>query len=661
VVATPPGRRAGTRPPRLVRPPTPGARDLGSHDRRHARRPRRGHPLARAVERSTLALGAVLGLALLAAVAGVAADRAYHGRVLPGVRFAALPLGGLGEAQAKGLLDAHTHAFLASPAVFTYGESVWRPTAAEVGIALDSRAMARAALRIGREAPPVLRLAQLALTAAVRPQVSVQVTLDRQQLAAFLGAVALEVDREPVSAALAVRNGELAVGQSAPGRRVDIAATMQRVRAPQSLEPQRVEVVVTAVPPGVGDEGVREAQATAGKILSAPLTLRSGARTWTLTPAALGTMLDFKRVSGRGAVPAEAGVAGASDLDPSRGDAGRDRLVAALNEAKVAAYVRTIAAQIDKPAVDAQFRWTGSGVVVVRESADGLKLDQAAAAQAILAQAGTDNREVALVVTAAKPAISSDSVGQLGITRLIATGTSRFAGSSPERANNIRVATNRLNGVVIAPGATFSFLAALGPITKENGYKEGLTIQGDATVPGIGGGVCQVSTTAFRAAFYAGLPIVERHQHTYRVSYYEQDGSPVGFDAAVYSPGVDLRFRNDTGAAVLIQTGIDTAASTVAFRFYGAATGREVKLESGTANEVKAGPRLPDGTDPTLPAGERRQVEWRADGVDATIRRTVLQGGQPLLADTFFSRYVPWQEKWVVGAGPPAPAPQSPA
>jgi vancomycin resistance protein YoaR len=256
-----------------------------------------------------------------------------------------------------------------------------------------------------------------------------------------------------------------------------------------------------------------------------------------------------------------------------------------------------------------------------------------------------------LATAVAKPTLTSDSATIAGIKQVISTGTSKFAGSSPERVNNIQVATTRLNGTVIPPGATFSFLKALGPITKENGYMEGLTIQGDATVPGIGGGVCQVSTTAFRAAFFAGLPIVERHQHTYRVAYYEQDGSPVGFDAAVYDPGVDLRFKNDTEAPILIQTNVDTATWTVTFTFYGAPVGREVKITPSRSNEVKAGSRLPDVPDPSLPKGVRKQLEWSADGVDATIRRTVTSQGKTLLSDSFFSRYVPWREKWAIGTG----------
>ena len=438
-----------------------------------------------------------------------------------------------------------------------------------------------------------------------------------------------------------------------------MAETAKRVQPPTTLAgPQRVELVVTSVPPAVGDASVAEAQATARRVLSGPLTIKGPTRSWTLSVADLGNMLDIKP-AGPNARPRPSAPRRGRRRGRSGARGGEERLVASLNEAKVAAYVRTLASQTDRPPVDAELRWNGSSVAIVRESRDGLRVEQPDAVRAIISQAGqTDQREVTLKTAVSKPQVSSENLPALNIQRPIATGTSRFAGSSPERINNIKVAAGRLNGVIIAPGQTFSFLSALGPITKANGYQEGLTIQGDATVPGIGGGVCQVSTTAFRAAFFAGLPIVERHQHTYRVSYYEQDGSPTGFDAAVYSPGVDLKFRNDTGGAILIQTAVDTASSTLTFRFFGTPTGREVKLTPSRTNEVKAGPRLPDGTDPALPRGQRKQVEWAADGADATIGRTVLQDGQVTASNSFFSRYAPWREKWVVGTGgaPPAPA-----
>jgi vancomycin resistance protein YoaR len=566
-------------------------------------------------------------------LAGAYVHTAYQDRALPGAGAAGVHVAGLTEAETEDVLDVAAHPLLAAPAVFFYGSREWHPTAAQMGLSVDTAHMAHEALAAGRTWPAAARWFQEALAPAVQPQVPLRATLDQRQAAAFLGAVALEVDRAPANAALSINNGQVVAGQSAAGQQVDVAATLERIRLPRALDDvQRVEVAVAAASPAVSDAAAGEAKALAARVLAAPLTLHLGERTWALSPSQLGAMLDVKRVDAPGG----------------------SRFEVALNDTKVAAYVKTVAAEIDRPAVDAQLRWGGSGVAVVRESRDGLKLDQAAATRAIIAQAALDNRDVALNTSVAKPAVASDNVSQLGIKEPIATGSSKFAGSTPERMNNIRVAASRLDGTVIPAGATLSFLTALGPITKANGYQEGLTIVGDATVPGIGGGVCQVSTTIFRAAFYAGLPMVERHQHSYRVGYYEQDGSPVGFDAAVYDPGVDLRFKNDTGAAILLQSAVDTAAATLTFRLYGTGTGRDVKLAASKANEVPAGPRLPDVPDPTLPKGARKQVEWKTDGVDATIRRTVTQGGQSLLADAFFSRYVPWQEKWLVGTGPAA-------
>jgi vancomycin resistance protein YoaR len=596
---------------------------------------------------ATLLVGGIL-------VGGAGLDRAYQNRILPGVRYGDLSLSGLSASQVQGLIDVHAQALLSAPVVFTYGEREWRPPAPEVGLAIDAPAMAQDALGLQRDVPGLLRLPQALYLGAVRPEVGLRARRDERQLLAYLHALALELDRPPANAGLQVKGGELVVGAASPGQRLDVAETAKRVQPPTTLSgPQRVELVVTSVPPAVGDASVAEAQAMARRVLSGPLTIKGPTRSWTLSVADLGNMLDIKP-AGPNAPP----------VDAARGDAsvaagGEERLVASLHEAEVAAYVRTLASQTDRPPVDAELRWNGSSVAVVRESRDGLRVEQPDAVRAIISQASqSDQREVTLKTAVSKPQVSSENLPALNIQRPIATGTSRFAGSAPERINNIKVAASRLNGVIIAPGQTFSFLAALGPITKANGYQEGLTIQGDATVPGIGGGVCQVSTTAFRAAFFAGLPIVERHQHTYRVSYYEQDGSPTGFDAAVYSPGVDLKFRNDTGGAILIQTAVDTASSTLTFRFFGTPTGREVKLTPSRTNEVKAGPRLPDGSDPTLPKGQRKQVEWAADGADATIRRTVLQDGQVTASDSFFSRYAPWREKWVVGTGgAPAPGP----
>jgi len=167
---------------------------------------------------------------------------------------------------------------------------------------------------------------------------------------------------------------------------------------------------------------------------------------------------------------------------------------------------------------------------------------------------------------------------------------------------------------------------------------------------GIGGGVCQVSTTVFRAAFLGGFEIVERWAHGYRVSWYET-GSVPGLDATIYTPDVDFKFRNDTNSYILIQTNTDPVAGTVTFNFYGTSPHRTVIVSDPIeSNVVKHGPDIYQ-EDPSLKPGEVKQVDWAKDGVDVTIYRTVKEGDTIIHQDTLFSRYRPWQNVYKVGPG----------
>ncbi len=232
---------------------------------------------------------------------------------------------------------------------------------------------------------------------------------------------------------------------------------------------------------------------------------------------------------------------------------------------------------------------------------------------------------------------------------IVAEGTSVFTGSPDSRVHNIVIASSKIHGYVIQPGETFSFLDVLGPITHKAGYQASLVIWGDKTIWGIGGGVCQVSTTVFRAAFWAGLPIVERNQHSYRVGYYELDGSPPGFDATIYNPGLDLKFVNDSEHPILIQAHVDEQAMELKITLHGRELNRTVEmLPVIERNVVAPGPPLPDTPDPSLPDGVRLQVEWAVDGIETGILRQVVVGENTRI-DEFWSEFTAWRERWVVG------------
>jgi vancomycin resistance protein YoaR len=243
----------------------------------------------------------------------------------------------------------------------------------------------------------------------------------------------------------------------------------------------------------------------------------------------------------------------------------------------------------------------------------------------------------------------------LDIHELLWAETSYFYGSSPERIQNIKAAASRFHGLLVAPGATFSMSDALGDISLDNGYAEALIIFGDQTISGIGGGVCQVSTTLFRTAFHAGLPILERHAHAYRVSYYEQrpsggnDPNLAGLDATVYVPIVDLKFKNDTQSWLLMETYV--RSSSITWKFYSTSDGRSVEWQTtGPVNLVEP-PEPLYRENPELAESEIKQIDWEAEGADVTVIRSVFRAGVLLFQDTFQTHYLPWQAIFEYGPG----------
>lgn len=304
--------------------------------------------------------------------------------------------------------------------------------------------------------------------------------------------------------------------------------------------------------------------------------------------------------------------------------------------------------------VDALFRFENGKVAAFRPSSDGKEVDIAKLKKdleskrelVINKKADSITFEIPLIVL--KPNITTDEANSYGIKELIASGTSTFIGSIPNRIYNITLAAGRMDGILVAPDETFSFNKALGDVSKLTGFKEAYVIQNGRTVLGDGGGVCQVSTTFFRAILSAGLPIVERNQHAYRVSYYEQDSQP-GFDAAIYTPNIDLKFKNDTGHHILIQTIVDQQSQRITFSLYGTKDGREVSISKATITSQTPAPEPLYQDDPTLLKGQVKQVDFAAAGANVFFTRVVKKDGKVISSSQFTSNYRPWQAVYLRG------------
>ena len=326
------------------------------------------------------------------------------------------------------------------------------------------------------------------------------------------------------------------------------------------------------------------------------------------------------------------------------------------NQNKFDELISPIAKKIEKKPVDALFKFDNNRVTTFRPSSLGQEIDKDSLNKEIIAQALTitssNNPDEAIIINipikTLEPNITTEKVNNLGIKELIGEGHSMFYHSIPSRIFNINLATSRINGVLVAPGETFSFDKALGDVSAFTGYKQAYVIQNGKTVLGDGGGVCQVSTTFFRAILNAGLPVVERNAHAYRVGYYEED-SPPGIDATIYVPTVDLKFKNDTGHYILVQSQIDLNNLSLAFYFYGTKDGRQVSMTTPVVSNISPPPPDLYQDDPTLPKGEIKQTDFSAWGADVYFTRTVTKNNKVIIFDKFISDYRPWQAIYLRG------------
>lgn len=327
-----------------------------------------------------------------------------------------------------------------------------------------------------------------------------------------------------------------------------------------------------------------------------------------------------------------------------------------FKEDKIDTLVEDIAKNTDRPPQDARLVFEEGKVKEFAPGKDGLKTDKKELKNRI--KAGIENlivgdqKQVAaeIPVEHTKPEVATGEVNNLGIKELIGRGTSKFHGSIPGRIHNVALAASRMNGLLIKPGDTFSFNTALGDVSAYTGYQQAYVIKDGKTVLGDGGGVCQVSTTLFRAALNTGLPIAERHAHAYRVHYYEEDTKP-GIDATVYSPTVDLKFTNDTPANILIQATADTKNMTLTFELYGTSDGRVAQILNHRVWDVVPAPPPLYQDDPTLAPGVIKQVDFAAPGTKAAFDYKVTRAGEVLQNRTFYSNFRPWQAVFLVGPG----------
>jgi vancomycin resistance protein YoaR len=334
-----------------------------------------------------------------------------------------------------------------------------------------------------------------------------------------------------------------------------------------------------------------------------------------------------------------------------------------FEDAKIKSQLQKDSETLNTPAKDAKFTISNGQISLQSTSAVGREVILDEAVKLIIAELekGT-NSKIQLPSRDQQPSISGQSaadIAKIGIKELIATGTTDFRKSPQNRIHNIQTGMQYISGAIIKPGDEFSTIGRLGAIDQSGGYLPELVIKENKTIPEFGGGLCQVSTTLFRATMNAGLQITARQNHSYRVSYYEP---PVGMDATIYSPAPDFKFVNNTPGYILIYGHIE--GTKITFDIYGTKDNRQVSITDPVMYDVTNPPEPIYTDDPTLAPGEVKQTDHAHAGAKAYFYYKVTKDGKEIINDKFTSSYVAWPAKYSRGpqvAADPAQPQTAPA
>lgn len=599
-----------------------------------------------------LAAGMVLFL-FLVGLASISLGAQYGGRIFSGVSIAGVDVSGLTPDQAAGRLAQQINFPEAGKIVFKDGAKVWIARPGELGFILDAETSAQAAYLLGRQGNPLAQMVSRLDAWYTGSDLPPLMVYDARQARRYLEGVAAEIDRPTIEASLQVKDLNVVVTPGQVGRKLDIQASLAPLEAQMlSLTDGLFTLEVREDPPAILDAS--EQGKIAQNILSAPLVLEMSSQIgdsndtqggslgpWTLSPQKLSEWLIIERV------------------DTPQGT----QYQVGLDEGKLQTYLEGIAPLLTRQASNARFTFNDDTkkLEVIQSSVTGRALDLKASLEAINSALLKGQHTLALAMSYTQPQVSDDATAEkLGIKELVSAYTSYFRGSSSERIQNIKTAASRFHGVLVPPQAVFSMADIMGDVSLDTGYAEALIIFGNRTIKGVGGGVCQVSTTLFRTVFFGGFPVEERHPHAYRVGYYEQtargvDADLAGLDATVFVPVVDFKFKNDTTTWLLMETYVSAKAGTLTWKFYSTSDGRKVDW-STTGPQNKVEPPDPSYEEnPDLASGVIKQVDWAAEGADITISRTVTREDEILFGDQFTTHYLPWRAVFQYGPGTDIP------
>ncbi len=591
---------------------------------------------------AVLLLGIVLFLIAAFSIVGVY-QVWYSGRIFPGIYIADVNLGGLNQEQAAFYLATNFHFSPDGKIHLWYGSNHFEATPESLGIRLDISASVQEAYTYGRSGVFGSWLAYPASGSSSVHRLTPTIVFDQTTAASYLQQISQLYDHPAVEAQLSLQGTQVVSQLGQAGQQMDIAASLDQIAAQiKQLDLEQIVLPVNQTQPQIMDASPYANMAQ--QILNQPFTLElaanqtQAATEWKITPEELAPMLTFE----------------------TKLEDGQAKIVPQLKEDFLNPYLSDLASQVDTKTENPRFIFNDETrqLDLLSPGIAGHQLDSTATAAAIQAALAQGLTSIPVTVNVHEPEVHDTAqAAELGITELVHSESSYFYGSSSARVQNIQTAASQFHGLLVPPNSIFSMAEVMDDISLDNGYAEALIIYNGQTIEGVGGGVCQVSTTLFRAAFFSGFPIDERHPHAYRVSYYEKtagnqrNNNLAGLDATVYVPIIDLKFENDTPYWLLMETYVDPSTNRITWKFYSTWDGRTVDWQTTGPTNVEEPEKPLYRENPELSSGEIEQVEWEADGADVRVDRSVYANDALLFQDTFNTQYEPWRAVYEYGPG----------
>jgi len=581
----------------------------------------------RRARRRLYILIAVAAIVLVGAF-GILIDSALHyNKVHSGVSIAGEPgvsLGGLTRDQAVTALELYVKNAQGNPIVLTHGNNKWSIMPSDVGTKIDVESAVATAMDVTRKSNFVVDLFKRLKLYFSDEEILLEGSIDNVALNRLISDVADDIDEPPVDAALLIEGNAVKVVESKDGNVVDQDALRTQLKELLfSLHATELPVPTVVKAPDVQAEDNAAAQKQAQTMLSAAVKLTSGDNTWTLEPERMATFIDFT----------------------AEQKGGVSTLVPYVSAEKMGAFFDKITDKVATKPVNATFKSDGNKAWVV-PGADGKSLDREKTAEAITgASLKTSQRTAQVVVKTAEPELTTAEAEAMGIEDKLASYTTEYGGSA-DRHHNVRITTEYATNVKIAPGDIYDFERIVGPRTEARGYRKAPGIVGPGKLEDVyGGGICQVSTTIFNAAFFAGLEIVERWNHSIYIDHY-----PKGRDATVTVEGKNLRFRNDTGHWIWVRGTSNGYTTTI--NIYGTDDGREVGYTTSDFYNIVERTET-SVTNTSLGVGTTAIQINGQSGKQCTVTRTITWPDGRSVKQKFVSTFPMYQKVIEVGTKPP--------